>query len=98
MKNASDDCLILQIPLTLTLRHSLGCIWFRDVIGIWRTVSLYTVKQLSDLAEVSVRTLHYYDEIDLLKPSKIGANNYRYYDESALLRLQQILFYRELGF
>ena len=58
---------------------------------------MYTVKQLSDLAGVSVRTLHYYDEIDLLHPAKIGANSYRYYDDAALLRLQQILFYREIG-
>ncbi len=58
---------------------------------------MYTVKQLSELAHVSVRTLHYYDEIGLLNPSKIGANSYRYYDEAALMRLQQILFYREIG-
>jgi DNA-binding transcriptional MerR regulator len=58
---------------------------------------VYTVKQLSDLANVSVRTLHYYDEIGLLHPSKVGANGYRYYDDAALLRLQQILFYREIG-
>jgi MerR family transcriptional regulator, thiopeptide resistance regulator len=58
---------------------------------------LYTVKQLSELAQVSVRTLHYYDEIGLLNPSKVGENGYRYYDENALLRLQQILFYREIG-
>ncbi len=58
---------------------------------------MYTVKQLSDLAEVSVRTLHYYDEIGLLSPSKVGANGYRYYDDASLLRLQQILFYREIG-
>lgn len=58
---------------------------------------MYTVKQLSDLAGVSVRTLHYYDQIGLLKPSQVGANSYRYYDDAALLRLQQILFYREIG-
>jgi MerR family transcriptional regulator, thiopeptide resistance regulator len=58
---------------------------------------MYTVKQLSELAQVSVRTLHYYDEIGLLTPSKVGANNYRYYDDTNLLRLQQILFYREMG-
>lgn len=58
---------------------------------------LYTVKQIAELASVSVRTLHYYDEIDLLKPAKVGKNNYRYYDDDALLRLQQILFYREIG-
>lgn len=57
----------------------------------------YTVKQLADLAGVTKRTLHYYDEIGLLKPSTQGCNRYRYYDEDALLRLQQILFYRELG-
>src|SRR5437588_11408582 len=60
-------------------------------------IALYTGKQLSDLTGVSVRTLLYYDEISRLKPSKVGANNYRYYDEEALMRLQQILFYREVG-
>ena len=56
----------------------------------------YTVKQLSQLAGVSVRTLHYYDEIGLLKPDAIRPNGYRQYDDTALLKLQQILFYREL--
>ncbi len=58
---------------------------------------MYTVKQLSDLAGVTIRTLHYYDEIGLLSPATVGANGYRYYDDTALLRLQQILFYREIG-
>ncbi len=58
---------------------------------------MYTVKQLSELAQVTVRTLHYYDEIDLLKPAQVRPNGYRYYDDAALLRLQQILFYREIG-
>ncbi len=57
----------------------------------------YTVKQLADLAGISPRTLHYYDEIKLLKPSSYGENRYRYYDDEAMLRLQQILFYREMG-
>jgi DNA-binding transcriptional MerR regulator len=57
---------------------------------------LYTVKQLSRLAGVSVRTLHYYDEIGLLKPDAIRSNGYRDYGEKAVLKLQQILFYREL--
>jgi DNA-binding transcriptional MerR regulator len=57
----------------------------------------YTVKQLSSLAGISARTLHYYDEIGLLKPETVGANGYRYYGDESLLRLQQILFYRELG-
>src|SRR5438105_15865027 len=59
--------------------------------------TLYTVKKLSDLAGVSIRTLHYYDEIGLLSPSQMGTNGYRLYDDAALLRLQQILFYREIG-
>ena len=58
----------------------------------------YTIKQLADLAGVSVRTLHYYDEIGLLAPGAYGENGYRYYDADALLRLQQILFFRELDF
>ena len=57
---------------------------------------MYTVKQLATLAGVTVRTLHHYDEIGLLKPSSVGGNGYRYYGEEALYRLQQILFYREL--
>lgn len=59
---------------------------------------MYTVKQLAQIADVSVRTLHYYDEIGLLKPATINKNGYRGYDEQAVLRLQQILFYREIGF
>ncbi len=56
----------------------------------------YTVKQLATLAGISPRTLRFYDEIGLLKPEKVGENRYRYYGEESLLRLQQILFYREL--
>ncbi len=59
---------------------------------------MYTVKQLSDLAGVSIRTLHYYDEIGLLQPSSVGENGYRYYADEAMFRLQQILFFRELDF
>jgi DNA-binding transcriptional MerR regulator len=57
----------------------------------------YTVKQLADLAGVSVRTLHYYDEIGLLEPARDAANGYRTYGDDALFRLQQILLYREMG-
>ena len=57
-----------------------------------------TVKQLATLSGVSVRTLHYYDEVGLLPPAYVGSNGYRYYEDEQLLRLQQILFYRELGF
>jgi len=58
----------------------------------------YTVKQVAKLSGVSVRTLHHYDEIGLLKPDSVGTNGYRYYGQDELLRLQQILFHRELGF
>jgi hypothetical protein len=53
----------------------------------------YTVKQVAAMSGVSVRTLHFYDETGLLKPSYHGANRYRYYEEAELLTLQQILFY-----
>ena len=60
-------------------------------------MSNYTVKQLARLSGVSVRTLHHYDEIGLLKPAFLGENRYRYYGREELLRLQDILFHRELG-
>jgi DNA-binding transcriptional MerR regulator len=56
----------------------------------------YTIKTISDLAGVTTRTLRYYDEIGLLIPAEIGENGYRYYDQHNLIRLQQILFFREL--
>lgn len=56
-----------------------------------------TVRQVARAAGISVRTLHHYDAVGLLKPGHIGANGYRYYGREELLRLQQILFYRELG-
>lgn len=55
-----------------------------------------TVKQVSDLTGISVRTLHYYDEIGLLKPSEITEAGYRLYDDESLKTLQQILFFKEL--
>ncbi len=55
-----------------------------------------TVKQVSDLTGVSVRALHYYDEIGLLNPSEITEAGYRLYDDEALKTLQQILFFKEL--
>jgi MerR family transcriptional regulator, thiopeptide resistance regulator len=60
-------------------------------------MNIYSVKQMADMAGVSARTLHYYDEKGLLKPSSRGENRYRYYDDDSLLCLQQILFYREMG-
>ncbi|HKQ37585.1 MAG TPA: MerR family transcriptional regulator [Verrucomicrobiae bacterium] len=58
----------------------------------------YTVRQVAAMSGVSVRTLHFYDEMALLKPAYTKANGYRIYEEPQLLMLQQILFYRELGF
>jgi len=55
-----------------------------------------TVKQVSKLTGISVRMLHYYDEIGLLKPSEVSEVGYRLYDDEALMILQQILFYKEL--
>lgn len=58
----------------------------------------YSVKELAQLAKISVRTLHHYDEIGLLKPAFRSDKGYRFYDRKQLLMLQQILFYKELGF
>ncbi len=57
------------------------------------------IKEFAELTGVSVRTLHYYDEIGLLKPCFVDKQNgYRFYDETSLERMQEILFYRELDF
>lgn len=58
----------------------------------------YSVKKLSKLAGISARTLHYYDQIGLLKPLIRTEAMYRFYGKKELLRLQQILFYKELDF
>ena len=63
-----------------------------------RMTGMKTVKEVSDLTGISVRTLHYYDGIGLLKPTETTGAGYRLYDGKALGRLQQILFFRELGF
>lgn len=56
----------------------------------------YTIRKLSAIADVSTRTLRYYDEIGILKPARINSSGYRIYGESEVNKLQQILFYREL--
>ncbi len=56
----------------------------------------YSVKQVAKLAGVSVRTLHLYDQVELLKPAERTQAGYRLYGEAELLRLQQILFYKEM--
>lgn len=58
----------------------------------------YTIKVVADTAGISVRTLHHYDAIGLLKPAELSASGYRLYSRGDLDRLQQILFFRELGF
>ncbi len=55
-------------------------------------------KELSNLTQVSVRTLHHYDQIGLLKPSLRQSNNYRLYSEKDLLKLQQIIALKFFGF
>lgn len=57
-----------------------------------------TVNEVSKMTGVSIRTLHYYDEIGLLHPSEITEVGYRLYDDTALERLQQILLFKELEF
>ena len=57
---------------------------------------MMTIKQTADFAGITVRTLQYYDKLDLLKPAYIAENGYRFYDEKNLKRLQQIMFFREL--
>ncbi len=57
-----------------------------------------TISQVAELTGISTRTLQYYDEIGLLKPSELTESGYRLYDDEALQKLQQILFFKELGF
>jgi DNA-binding transcriptional MerR regulator len=57
----------------------------------------YTIQKLASLAGVSTRTLRYYDEIGILKPARINSSGYRIFGQEEVNRLQQILFYRELG-
>ncbi|MCK4028654.1 MerR family transcriptional regulator [Streptococcus iners] len=58
----------------------------------------WTVKQISQLTGLTVRTLHHYDQIGLLKPAFVAENGYRYYNQENLARLQEILLFRELDF
>ena len=78
--------------MTLTLRHR--------VHSLCEVIKLkMQIKEFAEFTGVSVRTLHYYDEIGLLIPAFVDrATGYRFYDETSLLRMQEILFYRELDF
>lgn len=70
-----------------------------DVSPFWsKELEMKTVSQVAKLTGISIRTLQYYDEIGLLKPSELTSSGYRLYDEEALQTLQQILFFKELGF
>ena len=78
--------------LTITFRHSVSspC----EVIKL-----KIQIKEFAEFTGVSVRTLHYYDEIGLLTPAFVDKfTGYRFYDEKSLIRMQEILFYRELDF
>lgn len=55
-----------------------------------------TVKEVSQLTGISIRTLRYYDEIGLLKPARISENQYRFYDDKTLEKLQEIMFFKEM--
>ena len=59
---------------------------------------MYKINELAQLAGISTRTLRYYHKIELLLPSEVDANGYRYYNYDCVNKLQQILFYKELGF
>ncbi len=61
-------------------------------------MSVYTVSEVARISGVSVRALHHYGGIGLVKPDHVGENGYGYYGRGELLRLQQIMFHRELGF
>lgn len=78
--------------MTPTLRNSLRY-YYRE-----EETPMMTVKEVSNLTGVSIRTLQYYDTIGLLRPSKYTESGYRLYDDMALERLQQILLFRELEF
>lgn len=58
---------------------------------------MYSIKEIADLAGVTTRTLRYYDQLGLLNPAAVAENGYRLYDRESLLRLQQVLFFKELG-
>ena len=58
----------------------------------------YSINELSKIAKISTRTLRYYHEIDLLKPKRINSSGYRIYGENEVDKLQQILFYKAMGF
>src|SRR5215467_3801754 len=89
MRAARSAGLPCRIRLTLTRREAARCT-HEDPMA-------FTVGELSRLTGVTVRALHHYDEIGLVRPSQRTAAGYRLYDEPDVLRLQQVLVLRELG-
>jgi DNA-binding transcriptional MerR regulator len=77
----------------MTLRNSL-----RYELRRVGSVMLLSIKKTADITGLSIRALHYYDEIGLLKPSRITDAGYRQYDNDAISLLMQIMFFKELGF
>ena len=69
-----------------------------SVCGMEMEMKMKRISQVAKLTGVSVRTLQYYDEIGLLKPTELTPSGYRLYDDDALQTLQQILFLKELDF
>src|SRR5581483_4989440 len=78
-------------PLHLTRRHTVPCPPEAMAMG-------HTVKVVAEMAGVSVRTLHHYDRIGLLRPAATTRAGHRLYSDADLEQLQQVLFFRELGF
>ncbi len=66
-------------------------------MAVSEVVDMYSIKELADLAGVTTRTLRYYDHLGLLTPAKIAENGYRLYNRDNLLRLQQVMFFKELN-
>lgn len=85
--------------LPLDSNVTLGCtVLSGSVDNHTKEIMSYTIHQLATIAGVSVRTLHHYDTVGLLSPTRDESNQYRQYTHDDALRLQQILFFRELGF
>lgn len=96
---SAEGSLILRNGARLVIGARRPCTLDTDVTSgfiVGLEARMYTVKELAQLAGITVRTLHHYDEIGLLKPTRVGENGYRYYGDEAVYRLQQILFYRFL--
>lgn len=83
--------------MTLTQREPATCAPHR-IAPIMKRRHTFTVSQVAALTRLTVRALHHYDEIDLLRPSQRSPAGYRLYDEGDLQRLRKVLLFRELGF